>query len=86
MQFQEITKDGTLKDLNKEVSEKRMKICRACPLYTIKFGGTCNSKLYLNPNTGEVSPFPKNGFIKGCGCVLQKKTLDPIGGCPAGKW
>ena len=41
--------------LNKDISQERLKICRRCPLYSDKFGGLCNNKLYIDPNTGKVS-------------------------------
>ena len=52
----------------------RLKICYSCPIYSNKDGGTCNSKLYLNPDTNDVSTFFKVGYYKGCGCKLQTKT------------
>lgn len=41
--------------LNDNLKEKRMKICHQCPLYKDILGGICNSKLWLNPKTGDVS-------------------------------
>lgn len=41
--------------LNKDISEERLKVCYSCPLYSTKFGGLCNNRLWLNPNTGDVS-------------------------------
>lgn len=69
-----------------ENAKKLLNICKECPLYSIKFGGQCNPKLYLNPKTEEVSTSPKTGFINGCGCMLIKKVQDPTQVCPAGKW
>lgn len=73
-------------DLNMDISEKRMQICRICPLYSKKFDGMCNSKLWLNPETGEVSLENLGGMKRGCGCKLSWKTkvVDEV--CPAGKW
>jgi len=46
----------------------------------------CNSKLWLNPETGEVSLENLGGMKRGCGCKLSWKTkvVDEV--CPAGKW
>ena len=33
--------------LSKDLKEERLKICYMCPLYSSKFGGLCNNKLYL---------------------------------------
>lgn len=39
-----------------ELSEKRLAICRNCPLYKEDYWGPiCNSKKYINPETNEVS-------------------------------
>lgn len=49
--------------LNKDISEERTKVCKQCPLYTIKLGtAVCNSSLYLNTKTGDVSTEPKDGY------------------------
>lgn len=72
--------------LNKDISESRLKICKKCPIYSTKFGGICNGKLYLNPETGDVSTIKKDGYIKGCSCRLLSKTTILSEHCPAGKW
>lgn len=72
--------------LNTDISEKRMNICRMCPIYSPKFGGLCNSNLYLDPSTGNVSTVLRNGYIRGCGCRLSAKTTLPNANCPADKW
>nr|DAQ91052.1 MAG TPA: hypothetical protein [Bacteriophage sp.] len=46
-------------NINNELSESRMKICRKCPIFKNVLGGICNSKLWLNPETNEVSTEPK---------------------------
>lgn len=55
---------------NEEISKNRLKICYACPLYSTKLGGVCNNRLWLNPNTGDVSSTPKPGYQNGCSCRL----------------
>ena len=72
--------------LNEDVSEKRIEICKKCPLYKNVLGGQCNSRLWLNPETGEVSNRERDGFFKGCGCRLQAKTRVLRAKCPANKW
>lgn len=81
--------EGTVKnilDINTELSDERMKICKECPLYIPFMGGQCNSKGWLNPNTNEVSTVAKEGYYKGCGCILKSKTKAKYAECPAGKW
>lgn len=46
----------------------------------------CNRKLYLNPETDDVSLEPKKGYFKGCGCRTKAKTRLLNEKCPAGKW
>lgn len=69
-----------------ELSKKRLAICRQCPLYKEdSWGPVCNPKRYLNPETGEVSFFPKEGYVKGCNCRLGQKTKNPSNHCIANK-
>lgn len=72
--------------LNKDISQVRMEICRNCPLFKDSLGGICNPKLWLNPETGDISTEKKDGYYKGCGCRCQAKTTLPNGHCPAKKW
>lgn len=72
---------------NKDLAETRLKICRDCLLYDHRsYGDICNDNLYLNPETDEVSSFPRNGYFRGCGCRLKAKTTLPTAHCPANKW
>lgn len=71
---------------NKQMSEARLQICERCPIYSPRFGGICNSKLFLDPNTGDVSIEERDGYIEGCGCSLKLKTTVASEECPAGKW
>ena len=50
-----------------EYITERTKICRSCPICDTD-KEICNAKLYLNPETNDVSTTPKPGYIKGCGC------------------
>ena len=72
--------------LNKDISEARIKICKKCPIYSPTLGGICNSKLYLNPENGDVSTTKKDNYIKGCGCRINAKTTISTEHCPVNKW
>lgn len=73
--------------LNKNLVLARKKICKKCPLYAIKLGQeVCNSSLYINVNTNEVSTKKKPGFKNGCGCRLDAKLTLPGAVCPLSKW
>jgi hypothetical protein len=37
--------------LNEDISEYRMKICKKCPIYSLEWGGVCNRKLWIDPDT-----------------------------------
>lgn len=72
---------------NEDLSKNRLEICRKCKLYKkASYGEICNNNLFLNPETDEVSVFPKQGFYKGCGCRLAAKTTLSTAHCPAKKW
>lgn len=73
-------------NLNKDISEGRLQICYQCPLYSPKYGGLCNNRLWLNVETGDVSLVSKPGYKNGCSCRLQAKTRLPDAICPVGKW
>lgn len=75
-------------DKEEELSKTRKKICKSCKLLTtVKiFGEVCNSNLFLNPITDEISYNPKPGFIHGCGCVINSKTRVREARCPLKKW
>lgn len=72
--------------LQDELSTKRLNICFRCPLYIDEYGGMCNSKLWLNVKTGDVTTKKRSGYVQGCGCNLQLKTQNSTAQCPAGKW
>lgn len=75
-------------DKEGDLLEERMKICKQCKLFKQDsvFGEVCNARLYLNPITDETSKLPKEGFLRGCGCVLKAKTRVKYSKCPVGKW
>lgn len=73
-------------NLGDDLRKDRLKICYRCPLYSKKFGGMCNSRLWLNVNTGDVSAIKKEGYINGCGCIINAKARLLNSKCPAGKW
>lgn len=75
-----------LLNLNADISENRLKICKDCPIYSPNWGGICNEKLWLDPDTNAVSVRPKEGYVQGCGCRLLAKTTLPNAKCVAGKW
>lgn len=66
---------NNLLDINESLYNKRIKICRECKLYKIhpSFGPICNNRLYLNPETDKISIIPKEGYIRGCNCLLESK-------------
>ena len=66
-------------------TDERMGICKKCPIYAPN-NGTCDSNLWINPDTNEVSKNAKYGYIRGCGCNLNYKTRNKTNHCIAGKW
>lgn len=73
--------------LNVDLYSNRIKICKQCPLYKNTFiGEICNSKLWYNPITKDVSLNKKDGYVNGCGCRLRAKTTLINSKCPINKW
>jgi hypothetical protein len=64
--------------------DERLAICKKCPIFTLD--GRCNSKLWLNPNTDEVSTHAKIGYVRGCNCIIKVKARNFNNHCIAGKW
>ena len=64
---------------------KRREICESCPIYN-PTRAICNPKLWLNPNTNDVSTMAKAGYIRGCGCSVLIKMRNKNNHCIAGKW
>lgn len=82
---------GTVNNLlknNQATYEDRMKICRECKLLKKDeiLGEICDSKKFLNPETNELSDTKKDGFYRGCGCILGSKTRVKEATCPLNKW
>lgn len=69
-----------------ELYESRMNICKQCPLYLeTPNGPRCNNKKFIHPD-GRTSWLPKEGFIRGCNCLLVQKCANPKNHCVCGKW
>lgn len=71
-----------------ELYEKRIAICKECPLYKeTSIGPICNPRLYISETDKQtVSDRPKIGHKKGCGCSLARKNKLPNAKCIVGKW
>ena len=75
-----------LTNSNNSLMEKRMEICKQCPLYKVtNLGPVCNNRLYMNPD-GKTSTYPLEGYRKGCGCRLNAKTRVTRATCTHGRW
>ena len=80
--------EGATKELlnmNKELSDLRMAICKECPLF-IKSSKKCNSNLFLNIKDNTVTNYKIKNSYQGCGCYLKLKTRVVDEECPAKKW
>ena len=71
-----------MKELN---TEERLAICKKCPIFKPN-NGRCNSNLWINPNTDEVSTYAKIGYVRGCNCIISVKARNTNNHCIAGKW
>ena len=63
--------------------DERLAICKKCPIFN---NGRCNSNLWINPDTNEVSTYAKIGYIRGCNCIISVKAKNRNNHCVAGKW
>ena len=71
--------------MHEQSINERREICKKCPIYSPVLG-LCNPKLWLNPETNEVSTSAKAGYIRGCGCHILIKMRNLNNHCVAGKW
>lgn len=83
--------EGTFNNVTNRYEDlflERIKFCNKCPIIKDDevFGLMCDNKKWLNPITNKVSYFPLDGYMQGCGCILESKTRVPHAVCPAGKW
>lgn len=74
-------------EAEKNRSEKRLEICKKCPLFTNDpvRGYICDSMKYVDAN-GNPQSMPGNNAKSGCGCRLQSKTRIITESCVLGKW
>lgn len=83
---------GHVKELtndNDELHEKRMAICRACPLFILTaVGPMCNHNRYYDEDTDETyaTQNDEESRIRGCGCRLNAKTRLEDAICPRKLW
>lgn len=70
--------------MEEEIS-KRRELCNHCGIYDSE-KDLCSGLLYLNPKNNDVSTKPREGYIKGCGCLLSRKIPNIDKHCPAHKW
>lgn len=71
-----------MKELN---INERLAICKRCPIFNPNTE-RCNSKLWINPDTDDISTYPKSGYIRGCNCIVTIKAKNMNNHCIAGKW
>lgn len=69
-----------------ELYEKRIAICKQCPLYSDVLGGLCDSKKCWDTVNKKVVNYPGTNIICACGCRLQAKTRLKNAKCVLGKW
>jgi len=81
--------EGHLNELlnrKEELSEKRLKICLACPIVKqTAMGLICDSSKWINKNN-EASLEAKEKYIRGCGCRMSAKTTLEQSHCINNQW
>jgi len=81
--------EGHIKELvrqENDLANKRLAICRKCPLYSDSLGGKCDNRKCFNTVENKLVNFPGKNVICGCGCRLQAKTRLANSKCVLGKW
>ena len=51
-----------------------------------EYGMRCDERKWISPDGTQASFFKRDGWIKGCGCLLNSKTKNPSNHCVCGKW
>lgn len=68
-------------------AEERLEICRNCPIMRMtEYGMKCDDRKWISPDGKEGSFFKRDGWKKGCGCMLQYKVKNQTNHCVAGLW
>lgn len=70
----------------RDLSERRMQICRSCPLFTDIMGGICDSKKCIDTTTHQLRYAPGENTICGCSCRLEAKSRLQKAKCVLDKW
>jgi hypothetical protein len=73
---------------DEDLYKQRLSICEKCPIFVKDklLGMICSNKLWINPETNEVSEVFKNGYMKGCGCMIRLKGRLINEHCIIKKW
>jgi len=67
--------------------EKRLEICSNCPIMRItEYGMKCDDRKWISPDGKEGSFFKKDGWKKGCGCILNYKVRNASNHCVIRLW
>lgn len=71
-----------------DFAKERLAICKKCLLFKNdpERGYICNPAKYMSPDGKEVSYFKKDGWIKGCSCLIGYKIIRKTAHCVANKW
>ena len=68
-------------------AEERLEICKKCPIMRMtEYGMKCDDRKWISPDGKEGSFLKKDGWKKGCGCMLQYKVRTQTNHCIAGLW
>lgn len=68
-----------------ELYDKRMPICKQCPLYNSK-NDRCDASKCLDVKQNKLVSGPGEGIICGCNCYCAKKVRVPNAKCVLKKW
>ena len=70
-----------------DFATKRLEICKNCPISRMtEFGLKCDDRKWISPDGKQGSFFKKDGWKRGCGCLISQKSKNPNKHCIIGLW
>lgn len=68
-------------------TQERINICRNCPIIRqTEFGLKCDDRKWISPDGKQGSFFKKDGWKRGCGCLIAQKSRNSNNHCIINLW
>ena len=67
--------------------QERLEICSRCKnSRQTEFGMKCDDRKYVNKDGTDSSFFKKDGYVRGCGCLLSHRAANINSHCIINLW